>query len=230
MFYLLSLQTKKCDIIIPSRVMGFSLPIYSGCSARPSPRQGLAKTERPLYIKGDEMKKGDSLDRFWAKVNKTSVDGCWIWTGATCGPDRNYGNFRYLGKNIKAHRLSYEIAFGPFSSELLVCHKCDNGLCVNPSHLFIGTQKDNIDDMHKKGRAVHVGLKGENHPRHKLTNADALEIRSLYAAGKSQYALADMFGVSRSTIANVVRDDTWSNHPRRKHCFKCSPYGGRKGG
>lgn len=88
-------------------------------------------------------------DRFWERVSRSSR--CWIWTGAH---DRaGYGWMRIDGIIIGAHRIAWELAYGPIPDGLLVCHHCDNPTCVRPSHLFLGDHQDNYDDMVTKGRA-----------------------------------------------------------------------------
>lgn len=92
--------------------------------------------------------------RFWGKVNKTSGDGCWEWSGSKRSPkpERAYGSFHYRGKNIYAHRLSYMNSFGEIPNGMEICHRCDNPSCVNPDHLFVGSHLENMRDCFSKGR------------------------------------------------------------------------------
>lgn len=89
-------------------------------------------------------------DRFWEKVRKREGDGCWIWTGAR--GQKGCGQIWHNGKAVGAPRVAYEMAHGPFDQSLDVCHHCDNPLCVRADHLFLGTTKENMQDMKAKGR------------------------------------------------------------------------------
>jgi hypothetical protein len=102
------------------------------------------------------MKQRD-LNNFWQRVSKDDETGCWIWAGATRGSKHKYGCFYSQGKTVSAHRFSYQIHHGniPAGGDkrgMCICHRCDNPLCVNPEHLFIGTHRQNMRDKADKGR------------------------------------------------------------------------------
>lgn len=111
-----------------------------------------------------------------------------------------------------AHRVVYERANGNLPD--CVCHRCDNPCCINPEHLFGGTHSDNMRDAAQKGRMriPHPGVRGEKHPRAKLTAALAVEIRAAHVPGKHGFgapALAKRFGVSVATITRVLSGKAW---------------------
>lgn len=103
---------------------------------------------------------------FFAKISPEPNTGCWLWCGYAM--DNGYGQQKLRQKNWLAHRMSWATFRGPIPSGLNVCHTCDNRLCVNPEHLFLGTHKDNHDDMTRKGRRVVHNLNqptcGKGHP------------------------------------------------------------------
>jgi hypothetical protein len=137
------------------------------------------------------------LIRFWSSYTRGGPDECWIWTKTVRkseGVDRNirYGNFSLNGRNYLAHRVAYQLDYGPEGlDELCVLHRCDNGLCVNSRHLFLGTRGDNNRDMAAKGR--HVAA------RRVLTEWQAQEILD-YKGIISQKRLGEMYGVAESTV------------------------------
>jgi hypothetical protein len=147
--------------------------------------------------------------RFWQKVDKQGENECWNWIGAKSG--YRYGSFSiHSYTQIKAHRLSWLIHFGDIPKGMLVCHKCDNSLCVNPKHLFLGTTTDNMRDMTRKGR--HANMAGEHNPRAKLCNEDIIEIKEKYESGKfKQKELANLYGIVQTGISCIILGKTWKN-------------------
>ena len=148
-----------------------------------------------------------SVDRFWERVKKTN--GCWEWQGAVS--DTGYGK-ACIGhqRTMNAHQLAYILTHGPIPKGHVVCHRCDNRRCVNPDHLFLGTQGDNVRDMTAKGRNRYVPRYGEDNPSSKLTREDVSEIRRRWARGGiRQIDLAHMFSVSDTQISNIVRGKHW---------------------
>lgn len=148
------------------------------------------------------------IDRFWAKVDKRSVGECWEWKAAQF--DDGYGAFQWNGKQSRAHRVSWAIhnPDTPIPAKWQVCHHCDNRLCVNPSHLFLGTQQDNADDMWRKGR--YTPRRGIQVPHHILSEDQVIEARALYATGEfSQRSLDRLFGTRHGTMHDVLKGKTW---------------------
>ena len=150
--------------------------------------------------------------------------GCWLWTGALT--KRGYGVFN-RAKSAQAHRASWEIHCGLIPKGLCVLHRCDNPACVNPEHLFLGTHKDNMNDMHRKGRSADAvyperwkehgrrlgrgpKVRGEKHHSSKLTAEKVRAIRALSRAGMTNRGLARSYLVNPSTIAKIVNGKLWS--------------------
>jgi hypothetical protein len=160
--------------------------------------------------------------RFWAKVHKDGpvirpeLGPCWVWT-AGC-TSAGYGQFGIGPTVFYAHRLSYQWAIGPIPDGLNICHRCDNPPCVRPDHLFPGDDAINLADMRSKGRAVfpprELAPRGEQHYGSKLNAESVKVIRSEYARGDiSQAALAKRFGLSRSSVEDVLHRRTWKSVP-----------------
>lgn len=138
-----------------------------------------------------------NVEKFLSKVVKSN--GCWFWTGAVS--THGYGNVWFNGAWTSAHRLSWELRNGAVPDGLFVLHRCDVRNCVRPSHLFLGTQRDNLDDMTVKGRRIH----GDTHPNSKLTSEDVIRLREMRTRGVRLKDIAKVFGVSRQTAGDVAR-------------------------
>lgn len=152
-------------------------------------------------------------ERFWAKVDKgPHPKGCWVWTGCD-QRGKGYGGFRFRGRGVGVHRLSYEIHKGVAPANLLVCHECDNRLCVNPDHLWLGTNQDNMTDMVKKGRHVNGAIPaGENCYAAKITEIQILEMRAIYLkGGTSQRKLGERFGIGQMQVCRILRGERWKH-------------------
>lgn len=160
--------------------------------------------------------------RFWSRVNKSAPNGCWEWTGPAFST--GYGAIYVNVQNRGTHRVSWMLAHGEVPDDLSVLHRCDNRLCVNPSHLFLGTQADNMRDMGDKGR--HRGGRGESHgsvtapesiPRGtghwaaKLTEETVRIIRERVGSGESQRSVARTYGLDPSSVSHIVARRAWAH-------------------
>ncbi|WP_371432910.1 HNH endonuclease [Novosphingobium sp.] len=139
-------------------------------------------------------------ERFFGKVEKT--DGCWLWMGAT--NKWGYGNFHNAASRTElAHRASWRLTYGEDAGELRVCHHCDNPQCVNPTHLFLGSDADNVADQVAKGRQPRS--RGERNGRAKLTDAQVAELRDRYKPGVTRIVdLAAEFGITYGHVWQLV--------------------------
>ena len=136
------------------------------------------------------------LDHFMARVAPEPNTGCSLWMGRT---DRDgYGKITRAGRTLRAHRVAYELFISPIPKGVHVLHHCDTPPCVNPDHLWLGTNADNIRDRDQKGRAAKQA--GEQNGKARLTDKDARAIRSRYAAGETQRPLAREYGVHNTTL------------------------------
>lgn len=142
------------------------------------------------------------VERFEEKY-EPSPNGCWEWT-ASLNQRSGYGQFRLRGSMVHAHRVSWELYRSPINIGLHVLHRCDNRRCVNPEHLFLGTNDDNMADMVAKGRQA----KGVRHGSAKLTPSQVAEIRGL-AGTMFQHDIAAQFGISKQQVGHIVRGEQW---------------------
>lgn len=151
------------------------------------------------------------LKSFWQRVSKSS-NGCWEWTGSK--DSDGYGKIRYWSgqkrKYTRAHRFSWLLYFGVIG-DLCVLHKCDNPACCNPFHLFLGTRADNNADCIRKGRANPGRQHGETNPSAKLTSEAVRSIRVECSGGSMQKALAKKYGVTPTTIYQIVHRRIWKH-------------------
>jgi len=151
-------------------------------------------------------KKRSIEERFWEKVNVKGDDECWEWQA--CKLPKGYGQFEINYKVKQSHRVSWELHFGEIPNGLHVLHHCDNPSCVNPKHLFLGTNQDNRDDMVKKNRQA----KGEQLPHTILSKDEVLKIRKLYDAKEySMVELGEMFNTSTGNIKLIINRINWKH-------------------
>ncbi len=149
--------------------------------------------------------------RFWSYVEKT--DGCWIWRGSVCALRGGYGQINIRGKVLKTHRVAYALEIAEVPDGLFVCHHCDNPICVRPSHLFVGTCADNVNDAWKKGRLPlpKDAPIGESHHSAKLSSADVIDAREAHKKGSRNNDLAKKYGVTPTAMSNLLRGKTWKS-------------------
>ena len=169
-------------------------------------------SSRSLVVeKFPRLKRAIVCFRFLKHVTIGRVNACWEWQGKC---DR-YGIFTWEDEHIHlAHIAAYRLFIGHIPKKhgrrLYVCHSCDNPVCVNPNHLWLGTQKDNVHDMMNKGRKA--SLQGERNSNAKLTVEDIHKIKRLYRKGKySNNAIGRRFGVTGANIGLIVKGNTWIN-------------------
>jgi len=169
------------------------------------PRCGNRKAKASIVCRKccDNDKRKNVKNNFWLLVNISNDDDCWLWKGNI--GSRGYGRYAPKhGVRIGAHRLAYIYTHGKIPPGMFVCHTCDNPLCCNPRHLFIGTHRDNILDMTRKERGNTV----------KLTASQVAKMRHLYNSGAmDKVQLAQEYKVDPSTVYAAITRRTWRHVP-----------------
>lgn len=151
-------------------------------------------------------------EEFLNYVSVQGPDDCWPWLGSQNG--RGYGRLDFEGSYQQAHRVSFQIHCEPIPNGQNVLHTCDNTICVNPKHLFLGTQQNNVDDMIAKGRQCFMDkrpLIGSAHPSAQLNEDKVREIKRLLEEGHRHRDIAEWFNVGRQTITNISTGHRWSH-------------------
>jgi len=149
--------------------------------------------------------------RFHRRYRVDQKSGCWVWLGFKADR-RGYGGMRIDYRTVRAHRYSWEIHNGLIPNGLHVLHRCDNPPCVNPKHLFLGTNSDNVADMTAKGRGRGECKARGGRASRKLSFSQAQDIRREYRKGVVGYsttALGRKYGVTHGTIGKIVRGLTY---------------------
>jgi hypothetical protein len=152
--------------------------------------------------------------RFLIKVKPSSTSECWEWTGATQA--KGYGRFKSNGKIECSHRFSYKMFIGNIPKGMNVCHKCDNPKCVNPEHLFVGTQSDNMVDCRDKGRLVIPdggNFKDEHKPHNSSTDTETIkQIKASIDNGYSNTGIAAEYGVKNQLVRDIRRGKSYQKY------------------
>lgn len=193
-----------------SRPLGFC---WCGCGARTplAARTHSARGQvkgRPLRYLPGHSSATVSEERLQKQIDRTDQSGCWLWIGPRT--TKGYASTSWQGRFRQVHRMLWEREHGPVPAGLYVLHHCDVRHCVNPAHLYVGTQTDNMRDMVVRGRKP--SRKGERNGRCKVSEDTVRTIRRRYAAGGvSLRALGDEYGLTMSVVHKIVTRQTWAH-------------------
>lgn len=169
----------------------------------------------------DDAKLAKLRARFWSRVDRSGgPDACWPWMGRREVQHGEYGSLEICGRRWRASRIAYELTVGPLDD--YACHSCDNPPCCNPSHIFDGTQRNNIEDAQAKGRIAagdahglrqhpEMIARGERHGGARLSETDVIGIREAAARGELHADIADRHSVSAGTISEIANGHKWSH-------------------
>ena len=152
-----------------------------------------------MSLRREEMK------RFWDKVIKTNT--CWNWSASLDG--KGYGQFSFKGRNVRAHRMSYQLSKGHICEGSCILHKCDNRRCVKPSHLKEGSIADNNKDAQLKGRHRYIAHKAEAHGNSKLTTAKVKDIQERLNNNEKGKDIAKLYKVTPGLISAIKHGRLW---------------------
>ncbi len=158
--------------------------------------------------------------RFWMSLGRKAPSGCILWNGHITKD--GYGRIRDRGTCRLAHRVAYELMVGKIPEDLIIRHSCDNKICINPTHLLLGTQIDNVADREERKRTAIGAANGKA----KLNSALVTELRARYAAGGiTQQDLASEYGIPGGTIGAIINHLTWKHvtPPSSRPAAACSP-------
>lgn len=181
-------------------------------------RAGQPDCDDPKWSFSDKQ-----IDRFWGKVDIMGPQECWTWLSSKSGG--RYGAFTANNRHYQSHRVSYSIKNGAIPEGKVICHTCDNPLCVNPEHLFMGTQLDNVTDMMNKNRQrltfggeggrlkqVQNTARGSENHLSKLNEESVLSIRREYVRRVVTHKmLASKYGVTTENIKMILKRKTWKH-------------------
>lgn len=158
-----------------------------------------------VFQKGHKLNHENTPEDIWKRIDKKGENDCWEWGGHTV---YGYGQMRINKQRYYTHRIVWELIYAPIPEGLYVLHKCDNKICCNPSHLWLGTIEENNKDRDQKGRRVVCF--GEQNGNNKLTRKQVDEIRRVYNTGNYTYfKLGELYNTHYSNIGYIMNGKTW---------------------